>query len=577
MSDDADHGDDTLLPRGYSRGQAEVIAVVVLLGFVIVAAVGVVAVGQTALAQLESQSRDEAATQSLEQAKVELASLEPGEGQSIAFSESIEDDVHVKPNDGTLTIAAGGESKTYGLGTIIYERDGTHLAYQGGGLWESTDDGTLLHSAPNVDVITDENQVTNLRVHVTSLQGAERRGQDFTVRSAGTNTSTDSLPEELPPGKMEITIQSSYYDAWAAYFAEQNGIGVGDDDGDVGTVSIDHTNERMQLVIDVPYEFEIDAGITSPPSGTNIEINNNVDMEAYNSADPDEDVDDLEIRFADDVVINHNTQIDADIIIDGELTLDQNNAEINGDIYCVGESADCLTINSGSHNGEMYTTDIELTPLSSTLEIDRQQERITSTENDNEKTEAIDEDGRLTENAITTPGEYYLAEISSEDTLEVDLEDGGEVDILVDGDIVFDEEVLLDSENGHQVNLYMTGDSLTVRDDVNIHENPDMDATNFWILARPGSDISFESGGTTFVGVVYAGNADEEPPARVTFNNNVDFYGGLVASVESVDQNIDFHYDAALIEESSGGGAKRTVTDTTYLRVTVTDILVDED
>ncbi|UTF52835.1 archaellin/type IV pilin N-terminal domain-containing protein [Natronosalvus rutilus] len=50
MSDDADHGDDTLLPRGYSRGQAEVIAVVVLLGFVIIAAVGVVAVGQTALA-----------------------------------------------------------------------------------------------------------------------------------------------------------------------------------------------------------------------------------------------------------------------------------------------------------------------------------------------------------------------------------------------------------------------------------------------------------------------------------------------------------------------------------------------
>ncbi|MFP9193404.1 hypothetical protein ACLI4Q_17430 [Natrialbaceae archaeon A-CW1-1] len=554
------------------------IAVVLLIGFVTVGALGVVAVGHSAMGHLESQSHDEAATQSLENAKAELASIQPGEARSLSFSESVEDDITVKPDDGHMTVTLNGESSTYALGTIQYERDGTHLAYQGGGVWEYADGTSRLVSAPNFDVLISESQVTNMRMEVTSLQGVDRSGSDLAIRSTGMNQSARSLPHEVPPGRMEIAIQSSYYEGWAAYFTDQDGIEM--NDGDVGSVYVDHENEYVRLVVDVPYEYDIDAGVTSPASGQEIEINNNINMTAYNSAEPDKEIDDMQLQFADDVTINHNTQIEADIMIDGELTLDQNNAEVSGDVYCLDGTTDCVNIKKGSHSGSVYSDDTNLEVLSSTLEINRWQERITATENDNEQTDAID-DGELTGDTIKTPGEYYLTEIGPGDTLEVDLDDEGEVDILVDGDVYFDNEVKLDSVNGHQVNLYITDDedrSLTIQDTVNKYNNTNDDSTNFWVFAPPGADISFEEGNTKFVGVIYAGNDADEPPAKVTFNNQIDFYGGLVASVEHVEQNTDLHYDEALIEESAGaGGDGEDDSNTTYLELTITDLVVENE
>ena len=560
------------------RGQTEVIAVVLMIGFVAVGALGIVAVGYSAMGHLESQTNDEAATQSLENAKLELASIQPGEARSLSFSESIEDDVHVKPNEGHVTITPNQESTTYALGTIHYERDGTHLAYQGGGVWQYTDETSTVVSAPEFEVMTSDSEVTNLRMQLPSLQGVEQRGSDLAVRSTGANQTAQALPTEVPPGRMEIAIQSTYYEAWAEHFTEQDGIEMGD--GDVGNVFVDHEEEYVRLVIDVPYEFDLDAGVTSPASGEEIEINNYVNMTAYNSADPDKEVEDMQLRFADDVTINHNTQIESDIMIDGELTLDQNNAEVSGDVYCLDGTTDCVNVKQGSHTGSVYTDETTLEVLSSTLEIDWWQERITPKENDNEQTDGI-EDGELTDDPIKTPGEYYLTEIRSGDSLDVALEDEGEVDILVDGDVYIDNEVTLDSVGDHQVNLYITDDedrSLTIRDTVNEHNNPEYDATNFWMFAPPGTDISFETGDTTFVGVIYAGNDGDEPVARASFDQQVDFYGGLVASVDGVDNNIDLHYDEALLEESAdAGGDGESGSDTTYLELTITDIVVEDE
>ena len=560
------------------RGQTEVIAVVLMIGFVAVGALGIVAVGYSAMGHLESQTNDEAATQSLENAKLELASIQPGEARSLSFSESIEDDVHVKPNEGHVTITLNQESTTYALGTIHYERDGTHLAYQGGGVWQYTDETSTVVSAPEFEVMTSDSEVTNLRMQLPSLQGVEQRGSDLAVRSTGANQTAQALPTEVPPGRMEIAIQSTYYEAWAEHFTEQDGIEMGD--GDVGNVFVDHEEEYVRLVIDVPYEFDLDAGVTSPASGEEIEINNYVNMTAYNSADPDKEVEDMQLRFADDVTINHNTQIESDIMIDGELTLDQNNAEVSGDVYCLDGTTDCVNVKQGSHTGSVYTDETTLEVLSSTLEIDWWQERITPKENDNEQTDGI-EDGELTDDPIKTPGEYYLTEIRSGDSLDVALEDEGEVDILVDGDVYIDNEVTLDSVGDHQVNLYITDDedrSLTIRDTVNEHNNPEYDATNFWMFAPPGTDISFETGDTTFVGVIYAGNDGDEPVARASFDQQVDFYGGLVASVDGVDNNIDLHYDEALLEESAdAGGDGESGSDTTYLELTITDIVVEDE
>ncbi|MFC7230314.1 hypothetical protein ACFQMM_01075 [Saliphagus sp. GCM10025308] len=290
MSDDADHGDDTLLPKGYSRGQAEVIAVVVLLGFVIIAAIGIVAVGQTALAQLESQSRDEAATQSLDQAKMEFASLQTGETREFTFSESIQRDTRVEPDAGSVTISVEGfdaiSNESFQLGSIIYEHEGSHVAYQGGGVWKRTDGRTQLVSSPDIQIETTEKGLSSIRVDVTSVRGTEAQSNNLKATSDGLNETALGLPDRLPAGPMTLEIQSEYYDGWADYFANQDGIEKGEE-GEIGSVQVDDATQTMILEVDIDHSIpEVhSARIGSSEAGSQpVAFENGSEINSYNSA-----------------------------------------------------------------------------------------------------------------------------------------------------------------------------------------------------------------------------------------------------------------------------------------------------
>ncbi|WP_226479681.1 DUF7289 family protein [Natrinema amylolyticum] len=243
----------SLEPGGKSRAEAELLGVVLLIALVIVGAASVFIVGGTALGQLEGSSQDEAASQSLVNAKAEMSALQTGDVSEISLSESVRANTRVESQSGNFTIrTADGEEYNTTFGSIVYERDGNHIAYQGGGVWELHDNTSTVVSNPQFDNRGGGNETVSLHFAATSLQGAERSGSDLTIRSKGTNESLQDLPQTLPEGPTTIEIESEYYEAWGKLLEERTEM----------DVEYDHGAETVTGTLTVSDEVTIENALT---------------------------------------------------------------------------------------------------------------------------------------------------------------------------------------------------------------------------------------------------------------------------------------------------------------------------
>ncbi|MFP9190052.1 hypothetical protein ACLI4Q_00075 [Natrialbaceae archaeon A-CW1-1] len=235
------------------RGQSELVGVVFLMGFVVISAVGIALVGGSALDHLQGQSQDETASQSLQHIKGELASLKPGDVQAVTMGESVAAETRTDPTAGRMTITVDGRETSFELGSIIYEREGTQIAYQGGGVWRHTDGRTQMVSSPDIAIETAEGDISSIHFDVKRLQGTGQAATDLQMRSAGHNlTAEEMFPHRLPRGPMTLEIESVYYEGWADYFAAQDGITYADEgEGHIGTVRVDNENQTMILEVDI--------------------------------------------------------------------------------------------------------------------------------------------------------------------------------------------------------------------------------------------------------------------------------------------------------------------------------------
>ncbi|WP_252699761.1 polymer-forming cytoskeletal protein [Natronosalvus vescus] len=235
------------------RGQSELVGVVFLMGFVVISAVGIALVGGSALDHLQGQSQDETASQSLQHIKGELASLKPGDVQAVTMGESVAAETRTDPTAGRMTITVDGRETSFVLGSIIYEREGTQIAYQGGGVWRHTDGRTQMVSSPDIAIETAEGDISSIHFDVKRLQGTGQAATDLQMRSAGHNlTAEEMFPHRLPRGPMTLEIESVYYEGWADYFAAQDGITYADEgEGHIGTVRVDEAAQTMILEVDI--------------------------------------------------------------------------------------------------------------------------------------------------------------------------------------------------------------------------------------------------------------------------------------------------------------------------------------
>lgn len=258
--------DSRARPLGSSaadRGQAEVLAVVLLVSLVVL---GATVVALTGRASLES-SRDIIRVAHAENALTQLDSRASAVALGFDADASETVDLGLPRSGGTLATSDEGWLRvrvlnaTTGavdepvvnasLGAVVYRRGETTIAYQGGGVWQSSGEGSVMVSPPELRyrdgtltlpiLSLSGDRVLSERVAVVRNGPPERK---FPDRSRG-------LTNTLREGKVALTVHSDYYRAWGRYLERHTN----------AYVWYDHGNERITAV------FLVLPGWASPRSG----------------------------------------------------------------------------------------------------------------------------------------------------------------------------------------------------------------------------------------------------------------------------------------------------------------------
>ncbi len=262
--------------RHSQRGQATV-GYALVVGIALIGTVTVVALGATALTDIQDASSAGAAEQAMTQFDSQTAQVALGDSdrQTVSVGQT-DGSYQVDPDAGYVEIVhmnfdgnknGGGdmndeviyESK---LGTVSYERGDTTIAYQSGGVWKRTSNGGSRMVSPpefhyrgstltfpivrvNQDSGSVESGGGNIDLQVTSSGDPQQVFPDKNSMYADTDGDGDSdggaYQNPSEDGTMVVYIESEYYEAWADYFGDRTdgAIQTSDTGGDLITANPD--------------------------------------------------------------------------------------------------------------------------------------------------------------------------------------------------------------------------------------------------------------------------------------------------------------------------------------------------
>lgn len=216
--------------------QAEPIGVVLVIGLVLASTTVVVAFGSAAIGDVQSRSELDRAENgmTLLDSRLSTVALGDSETQSVDLP-TTSGGYTVDPDAGTIRIVHrnydGSNDATLvpntSLGAIVYRSDGASIAYQGGGVWRSYEDGsTRMVSPPEFHYR--QGTLTFPLVRIEGSGGATGTAT-VTARSAGRGASVYPDEATYPNGKnysnpvedgtVEVIIDSEYAEAWGSYFS----------------------------------------------------------------------------------------------------------------------------------------------------------------------------------------------------------------------------------------------------------------------------------------------------------------------------------------------------------------------
>jgi len=216
------------------RAQSEVLGTVLLLGLTVAVVGTTVALGGAAL----DDSRRTADLQRAEGAMAQLdskASLVAHGGspsQRVSFG-SGGGDVDVDHDAGRMVVAENGtgdEILNASLGALVYERDGTRIAYQGGGVWRSDGNRSRMVSAPEFHY-RGETLTVPL---VTVSENATVDGDDVILTSEG--SPKRHVAQNTVLDDIRVTVTGDYHEGWAAFFESRTDARIVDRGDDSVTV-----------------------------------------------------------------------------------------------------------------------------------------------------------------------------------------------------------------------------------------------------------------------------------------------------------------------------------------------------
>ena len=252
---------------GDSRAQGDVISVVLLLVITISGATTVVAFGGDAIGGIQQSATTGAAEQSMTQfdSKASLVAHGDSDSQRVRLAGGTDATRRIDADAGWMNISVYNASTgafeyeitNTTLGAVVYRDGDTAVAYQGGGVWRRTGNGSSMVSPPEFHY-----RGTTLTLPLVAVGGDERLDGEVIVRRSGDPSAV--YPDEgsgranpLDEGVVVITVGSEYYDAWGRFFEQRTS-------GDV-TVYDGNRTARTELV--VPFETDFDNVVAATSAG----------------------------------------------------------------------------------------------------------------------------------------------------------------------------------------------------------------------------------------------------------------------------------------------------------------------
>jgi len=596
---------------GFDEGQASMIGVILVFGFVITGAVSVLVLGATAIGDSQNHLGEERTEKAMTQldSKAALVALGNTDVQQVSFGTDRASNYEVQNKTGWMEIAI--ENQTSGtstvllnesLGAVTYEGEGTTIAYQGGGVWRTAEgNGTVVVSPPEFHF-----REGTLTLPVVNVSGSPSLGDTASIHHQKTTRKypNATLDNENPLENhlVTVTVKSEYYRGWGQYFEERTD----------GEVDYDDDRQIVNLTLVSPISVrKLTAATASLSASGDFEIqgsthgdcNSDDYTDSYNSSGTSDDYcdqwnagntgNDGDVIYGNDIDISQGSgsdEIRGDVVAGGSVEVGSGAGKpnvfghINYTDSCDPSESDCdsrITKPGASVN----EIDGIMTARPITWHVDNIVEEVKSS-NDNAAPQIESNELNFTASEKTRTldsGDYFLDRIDMgpDEELELNTTDGNVT-------VVVDEDVTLDGSGGGGADItvvgdgtakmYVNGSGVGSGDHFVMRKNTDVgndgdDAPQFRLYGKSDFNMTLDAGGSNlakFVGVVYA------PPGN-SGAGNVDIdggeiYGGVLTGTTTLDDGA-IHYDKAL-EEKPIISRNAKVLSITYLHVSVNRIHV---
>ena len=572
-----------------TRGQSEVVAVILVMGIVLVGALAVVGLGASAIGGTESQLSDDRAEKTMTQldSKAGLVALGESSSQRVSLPTGSGDQYRVNEDDGWIRITVTNLSDSSedfevmeeSLGAIIYENGDSTVAYQGGGVWRATEHGGMMISPPEFHY-----RNGTLTLPAITVTGDSSLGSSARIEKASEiRTFPDHAEDRFNPldnHRVDVTVQSDYYVGWGSYFSERT-------DGDV---EYDHENEKVTATLVTPVNInEITAASASLSAGGEFNVKgtsaltcevkdaDDVYTSSYNSSkgtgyceqftEGPSLADRLpgtsgDMMYGEDIDISDGvggSSFYGDLTSGATVTVKdggEGQPYVYGNISYVDQ---CTTDDEEGDCQERIDEDFPLDPEDAVHQIDGIQ-----------TTESIDwfietAVGEIQLNADETnpdiagetleAGEYYFDsfDLGADEKVTLDTSDGPVI-IAVGEDATLDDGANISVIGNDHVQFFVrgteSGDDFIMENNARVSA-PNDNSTKFRLYGKSDFDARMGGGGSgnlaVFTGVIYA------PPGSagtgsVTLDGAVVF-GGILTGQTTIDGG-SIHYDEALEGET---------------------------
>ena len=318
------------------RSTSEVVAVALLFGIVMLSVATVVLV---AGAQLDD-GQENAETLQAERSLTQFDSAAERVATGSTSSQTV--DLGLTGNGGTLdtdsergritivsiaSLEDGTRTEVVNssLGTVTYENGDTTVAYQGGGVWRSDGDGSVMVSPPEISFTG-----KTLTMHVIETERSGSVHSEVQLSRSGPSkqrypNATAGLDNKIENSLIEIRIQSQYYEAWGQYFEDRTNTIVQYND---------QTETVTVLFLALPVDYSPDAGViaTSGPGEIRLEGEGSF-IDSYNSSNGtygETRHDEGRVKSAGEIAMYGGSRIEGDAEADNDIRIESGNAQIDG-------------------------------------------------------------------------------------------------------------------------------------------------------------------------------------------------------------------------------------------------------